>query len=123
MSEAISSGEWVDILVSGVSDSMKQLEVYYSCSLSRFLCKFWLLLWSCIIDGAVLSTGLLSMEKWTDICVEYLSLVAGWSVIINLTLAPRVTLLFPGRGKRGGEGKTRDPGNVVTLILKEGVMK
>ena len=50
VSEAISSGEWVDILVSGVSDSMKQLAVYYSCSLSMFLCKLWLLLWSCIID-------------------------------------------------------------------------
>ena len=36
MTEAISSGEWVDILVSGVSDSMKQLAVYYSCSLSIF---------------------------------------------------------------------------------------
>ena len=55
MSEAISSGEWVDILVSGVSDSMKQLAVYYSCSLSMFLCKLWLLLWSFRIDGGNVS--------------------------------------------------------------------
>lgn len=53
MTEAISSGEWVDILVSGVSDSMKQLAVYYSCSLSIFLCKF-----GCYFGALALATAM-----------------------------------------------------------------
>ena len=93
-----SQKEWTPLLVNGTQMMVGNSELNACKSLER-------------------TTGLLSMKKWTDNCVGYLSLVAWWSVIIDLTLASRVSLLFPGRGREGGEGKTSDPGYVVTLIL------